>query len=375
MFLHADIFHILFNMYFLYIFGREVESTLGTGKFLALYFISGLAASFFHIAFTPITGIHTVIIPALGASGAISGVLGAYLLLFPNRRVTICWFMWIIPWCFTTLASYYLIFWFALQVVYGYARLGSVAFFAHAGGFVAGIASLGLFKPRIRPSYYMYMPSWYYNGGFFVEPHYLHVERGLGSVTKSVLLILLAALLTGSMYSIIAGYSMETGLYLYNVNVKVGNDLVTDVAVYSIDKGIVFLPVEDEPRIVVNRLNWAGLFRGPPNSEFNDFVFNDMIPTMFRGIKVHLYLNSIMKYDGNGVLVYSSGKMITDVLEIRFSRVYIVRDREFVYSVEAKSVVENIGSSLIVPFAILSAIVTIMSIYVVYAKDKELVIE
>ena len=82
MFLHADIFHILFNMYFLYIFGREVESTLGTGKFLALYFISGLAASFFHIAFTPITGIHTVIIPALGASGAISGVLGAYLLLF-----------------------------------------------------------------------------------------------------------------------------------------------------------------------------------------------------------------------------------------------------------------------------------------------------
>ncbi|NHV46010.1 MAG: rhomboid family intramembrane serine protease, partial [Candidatus Verstraetearchaeota archaeon] len=79
MFLHADLVHLFFNMYFLYIFGRAVEETLGGKRFFILYILSGIAASIFHTAFSFLQGPMGYVIPAIGASGAISGVLGAYL--------------------------------------------------------------------------------------------------------------------------------------------------------------------------------------------------------------------------------------------------------------------------------------------------------
>jgi len=79
MFLHADFFHILFNMYFLCVFGRAVESILGKSRFLLLYLAAGIFASIFHTAFSFIGGLSAYTVPAIGASGAISGILGAYL--------------------------------------------------------------------------------------------------------------------------------------------------------------------------------------------------------------------------------------------------------------------------------------------------------
>ncbi|RLG76847.1 MAG: hypothetical protein DRO12_03690 [Thermoprotei archaeon] len=151
MFIHADIFHIFFNMYFLYIFGKGVESALGSKRFLVLYFVSGLGASVFHTIFSLLQGVEALAIPAVGASGAISGVLGAYMILYPGTALSACFFYFFFPVCFTTKAVYFLLFWFATQVIYGYARMGlSVAVFAHAGGFLTGMALLALVANRDR---------------------------------------------------------------------------------------------------------------------------------------------------------------------------------------------------------------------------------
>ncbi len=133
MFLHADFFHILFNMYFLYLFGRAAEEALGRIRYLALYFVSGIAASIFHAAFSFLGGATAYVIPAIGASGAISGVLGAYLILFPGTSIVIGSFFLYIPMFFRVKAAYYMIFWFATELIYGFARLGGgTAFFAHS---------------------------------------------------------------------------------------------------------------------------------------------------------------------------------------------------------------------------------------------------
>lgn len=394
MFLHADIFHIFFNMYFLFMFGREVEKVLGSGKYLLLYLLSGFAAIAFHVAFVPIVGIHTVFIPALGASGAISGVLGAYLLLFPHRHMSVCWFLWVIPWCFTTTAAAFLIFWFALQVIYGYARLGSVAFFAHAGGFIMGLASLLFLKPRRElfiqpiklypwPTYYMYQYSSYgypdeydeYSGYDYYG--YGYGRRGLGGSAKTILALLFTLLLLGGIYSIVEsiddlGYSV----YMYTVTAGYyGGREKTSIAVYSVTEGVVLLPTEDEPRIVLNRLDWAGLLRGDPDSVYESYVYSSVIDTPFTGVKVYLELHADLEYDSNGVLVYSSGVMVTDVLEIRGDKIYIVRDRVFNYILRAKGPITGIGEKLVMPSDIASVLTLLMAFYVVLKKDTELVIE
>jgi len=138
MFLHADIIHLGGNMLFLYVFGDNVEDTFGHGRYLFFYLISGIAASLMHI----FAVLNTVgqSIPTIGASGAISGVLGAYLVLYPRAKIlTIVIVFWIsivaIP------AVIFLGLWFAYQFLYGtIAAQGSgVAYWAHIGGFIAGI--------------------------------------------------------------------------------------------------------------------------------------------------------------------------------------------------------------------------------------------
>lgn len=143
MFLHADPLHILGNMVFLYIFGDNVEDRMGHVKFLFFYLFFGVAASLMHYAIDPAS-----IMPAIGASGAISGVMGAYLVMFPFARVRVFFrFLFIrLP------AVFYLGFWFLLQLVESMLPdYTGIAYWAHIGGFIAGMIIALLFFRR-KPS-------------------------------------------------------------------------------------------------------------------------------------------------------------------------------------------------------------------------------
>lgn len=139
MFLHGSWGHLLGNALFLWVFGDNVEDVMGHARFLTFYLVCGLAAALTHVALSPASPIPTV-----GASGAISGVMGGYLLLFPRARVRMFFppiFVFHFP------AWLVLLWWFALQVLAGLPQLtmlqqdpaGGVAVWAHVGGFVAGV--------------------------------------------------------------------------------------------------------------------------------------------------------------------------------------------------------------------------------------------
>lgn len=139
MFLHGGILHILFNMWYLWIFGDNIEDVLGRGKFILFYLGAGLAASFVHAFSDPGS-----MIPTIGASGAIAGVLGAYALLYPWARVhTAVIFFYIIH--LVMIPAVVMIgFWFVLQVIsasvlWAAGATAGVAYWAHIGGFLAGM--------------------------------------------------------------------------------------------------------------------------------------------------------------------------------------------------------------------------------------------
>lgn len=146
MFVHAGILHVGGNMLFLWIFGNNVEDTMGRFRFIVFYLVCGLAAGLAQIAIDPASGVVTV-----GASGAIAGVLGGYLLLFPRARVTTLVFLGFFITFIELPAVVVLAMWFIYQIVLGSISLiggglaGGVAYFAHIGGFVAGIALIRLF--------------------------------------------------------------------------------------------------------------------------------------------------------------------------------------------------------------------------------------
>ena len=146
MFMHGSILHLGGNMLFLWIFGNNIEDSMGPVKFLAFYLLGGIAATALQIAIDPGSEI-----PTLGASGAVAGVLGGYLLLFPRARVLTVIF---IIFFFTIVelpALAILGFWFVQQVLFGYFDLntageeGGVAYFAHIGGFAFGLLAIKLF--------------------------------------------------------------------------------------------------------------------------------------------------------------------------------------------------------------------------------------
>jgi membrane associated rhomboid family serine protease len=153
MFVHAGILHIGGNMLFLYIFGDNIEFKFGRGKYLALYLFWGLVAGFVHILSDPSSSA-----PAIGASGAISGVLGAYLVIFPNAKVVTLLFFGFFIRVIRISAKWYLPFWFVFQNVLP-ALVGSigsgVAFFAHIGGFLIGMFTGFLYK-KTHSSEFMY---------------------------------------------------------------------------------------------------------------------------------------------------------------------------------------------------------------------------
>ncbi|MBE9079999.1 rhomboid family intramembrane serine protease [Romeria aff. gracilis LEGE 07310] len=154
-FLHAGFLHIAGNMLYLWVFGNNVEDQLGHVKFLVFYLVCGILASLTQWFFDPASAV-----PSLGASGAIAGIMGAYIFRFPNVRI-----LTFVPlgFFFTTFripALLFLGFWFVQQALYGFVSLGApadvgmgggVAYWAHAGGFVFGAALgwlLGLFNPE-----------------------------------------------------------------------------------------------------------------------------------------------------------------------------------------------------------------------------------
>jgi membrane associated rhomboid family serine protease len=150
MFLHGGWLHLLSNMLALYIFGDNVEDRLGHGRYLAFYLICGFAAAATHIIFNTASQA-----PTIGASGAISGVLGAYFILYPRARVITLIMIFILPWIVEIPAVIYLGFWFLSQLLNGVLSItasaqsfGGVAWWAHAGGFLTGIILVGLFARR-----------------------------------------------------------------------------------------------------------------------------------------------------------------------------------------------------------------------------------
>jgi membrane associated rhomboid family serine protease len=152
MFMHASWLHLISNMWVLYIFGDNVEDHLGHFGYLVFYLLSGIAAMLLHTFFNP-----TSRIPSVGASGAIAGVMGAYFVLFPSARVLtlvpflFVFFLWLPAWIV-------LGYWFVVQFLSGAATSiavssqtsGGIAFWAHVGGFVGGIALIKLFPSQRR---------------------------------------------------------------------------------------------------------------------------------------------------------------------------------------------------------------------------------
>ncbi|WP_304619492.1 rhomboid family intramembrane serine protease [Paracoccus sediminilitoris] len=153
MFLHAGLMHLAGNMLFLWIFGDNLEEQMGRLRFLGFYLLAGLVAAGAQIAAAPLSDI-----PMVGASGAIAGVLGGYLLMFPRARVDILVIFVVFFKVFTLPACVMLGLWFALQMLGGFTVDGSgggVAYWAHAGGFLAGVVlALPLFLRRGGPRFW-----------------------------------------------------------------------------------------------------------------------------------------------------------------------------------------------------------------------------
>ena len=144
MFLHGGLMHLLGNMLFLYIFGDNVEDYFGHAAYLVFYLFCGVGSALIHVLFNW----HSVL-PAIGASGAISGVMGAYAVLFPRARVLMLFFIFLIPVPAVLVLGY----WFVLQFLsgigeFGASATGGVAWWAHIGGFLMGLAVALMVKKR-----------------------------------------------------------------------------------------------------------------------------------------------------------------------------------------------------------------------------------
>jgi len=151
MFLHGGWSHLLGNMLFLWVFGRNLEDLIGSERFVGFYVISGVAAGIVHVIANPYSRV-----PTIGASGAIAAVMGAYLVKFWRSDIdTLFWFIFIMR--ISVPAPYFLIYWFVIQFFNGLGSIsevdytgGGVAWFAHVGGFLAGMGLIKLFREK-RP--------------------------------------------------------------------------------------------------------------------------------------------------------------------------------------------------------------------------------
>ena len=366
MFLHADFFHILFNMYFLYIFGRAVEEALGKWRFLALYMVSGVVASIFHTAFSFLGGATAYVIPAIGASGAISGVLGAYLILFPGTSLVMGWGFLFFPIFFRMKAAYYLIFWFATQVIYGYARLGgSTAVFAHAGGFIAGIALLPLVASKERliqfrlarqaafPTYVVFTPT-------------PTKTAGLGHTTKAIVAVLLASLLLGAAYAS-TGLSIRGDMKAATVKYAIeGTPYVDYVGLQlpNIESQIASIQLV-ETKLLITALCEAKLLydANMANESINDVSWHGkmLIKYGWRNYVADLTITHFSgSYDGDGFLQQGKGKLLVQSPVL-----------EYDYSFELTS--QTVNLTYVTQYTgIVSLVATAAALSVTLKKDRDL---
>ncbi len=390
MFLHAHLAHIFFNMYYLYVFGKAVERVLGPWRFLALYFMSGLAASAMHTAFSALQGSSSFTIPALGASGAISGVLGAYLMLFPGTSLTTCWFFYWFPLCFTVRAWVYLVFWFALQVLYGYMSAytsagASVAFFAHAGGFIMGIALLPAVMERriasmvkLRREFFVYLFD-------FIRVY--RVSTGLSATAKVILLILIGAVLAGSLVVYTNTSILETyTIAMYDVNglLKVyytGMGVRPYHLIYSknilyyvyvdIDRHRIGEILDDDVRVLMNRLYYSGLIYNPnvAGRELRDEKLDMRVNVAGIAVVPTSFIIEYAKYRENGWLEKFVGSVIT--YPVKGWRVDI--SQRFEYHIELDLLTADIAR-LVSVCALTSIAISLAAMYVVVAKDRDVAV-
>jgi membrane associated rhomboid family serine protease len=169
-FLHGGWFHLLSNMWTLFIFGDNVEDRLGKARYLGFYLISGLAAGAVHAAVTvTLYGANSTAanLPTVGASGAVAGVLGAYFVLYPRAKVTTFIPLFFLPWFIDIPASLFIGVWFFSQLSSGlltlgaYGNFGGIAWWAHIGGFVIGVVLVRVFA-RKRGAYRRWYPDEYW---------------------------------------------------------------------------------------------------------------------------------------------------------------------------------------------------------------------
>ncbi len=149
LFIHGGWLHIIFNMWTLWIFGDNVEDRMGHGRFLVFYILCGVIANIVHYIFNAYSPV-----PVVGASGAIAGVMGAYFLMFPHSRIITLIPIFFFPFFFEIPAVIFLLFWFLSQLISGTLHLfmppqiGGIAWWAHIGGFVAGMILHKFFKRK-----------------------------------------------------------------------------------------------------------------------------------------------------------------------------------------------------------------------------------
>ncbi|MGB9960036.1 MAG: rhomboid family intramembrane serine protease [Candidatus Bathyarchaeales archaeon] len=382
MFLHADFFHILFNMYFLYLFGKSIEDTLGTARFLALYFAAGVAASLFHTAFSFLGGFTAYIIPAIGASGAISGILGAYLLLYPGTSLVMGWFFFIFPIFVRVKAAYYLLFWFAIQLLYGFLTpLGGTAFFAHVGGFVAGIAVLLVLSNKDR------MRQLKLAQQVFALP-WIFIPRktgGLGRAAKTVITVFLVALLAGTAYASIGltgQGDVKSVTIEYSLNGNAAMDYV-GIQTQHIEEDI-FSVSSDATRVLLNRLYAAGLIYDEAKTG-EEKVFSSWegeLPVKITvGTTVRIvYVNTTIqefsgKYDAEGFVEYCEGTLTTYAISIQvYGNIYqVIPSEPLTYTFKLASKTVNLNA--VTQYAAFpSLLLTAAALGVVVKKDKDLTI-
>ena len=143
-FIHGSLFHLVGNIWFLWIFGNNIEDYLGPVRFILFYFISGLGASFTHVIFNVNSPY-----PMIGASGAIAGILGAYIILYPGARILSLVFLFFFIRILPIPAVVFLGIWFLAQIL-NIGVGGGVAWFAHIGGFLIGVAMIKIYSQRRR---------------------------------------------------------------------------------------------------------------------------------------------------------------------------------------------------------------------------------
>jgi membrane associated rhomboid family serine protease len=155
MFMHGGLLHIGGNMLFLWVFGNNIEDSMGRVKFLVFYVLGGIAAMALQTAVDP-----DATVPSVGASGAVAAVLGGYLLLYPRARVLTLVFLFVFFTFIQIPALFFLVIWFGQQVLFGYLDSadptgggGGVAYFAHIGGFLFGLLAVKLFATRVQRDY------------------------------------------------------------------------------------------------------------------------------------------------------------------------------------------------------------------------------